>query len=132
MRSYLAANGRARRGRWNDNFSPNGRSDERFAGLMEEKIGFSSGYLLFEIWKSEVKKREEEAGWKGETGQAGMGESIHEVSVGYFDGSSAPFGRVGTMWCGRAAERVGRNPSPGSHQESKLANYQTKFTLQIK
>jgi hypothetical protein len=34
-----------------------GRSNERFAGLME-KIRFPSGYLLFEIWKSEAKKRE--------------------------------------------------------------------------
>lgn len=47
-----------------------GRSNERFAGLME-KIRFPSGYLLFEIWKSGAKKREreEEARWKGETGQ---------------------------------------------------------------
>jgi hypothetical protein len=64
---------------------------------MEEKIRLSSGYLLFEIWKSEVKKREKEAGRKGETGQAGTGESIHEASVGYFGGSSAPFGRVGPI-----------------------------------
>lgn len=39
------------------NFSSNGRSNERFAGLMEEKIRFSSGYLLFEIWKSGVKRK---------------------------------------------------------------------------
>ena len=131
MRSYLAANGSARRGRWNDNFSPNGRSDERFAGLMEEKIRFSSGYLLFEIWKSEVKKREEEAGGREKRGKQERAKSIHEASVGYFGGSSAPFGRVGPMWCRRAAEHVALPWLTGS-QESKLANYQTKFTLQIK
>lgn len=75
-----------------------GRSNERFAGLME-KIRFPSGYLLFEIWKSGAKKRERERGgstMEGRNGaRAGMGESRHEASVWCFGGSSAPFGRVG-------------------------------------
>ena len=53
-----------------------------------------------------------------------MGESIHEAAVGCFGGSSAPFGRVGPMWCGKAAERVGRIHTPWlfKTRESKLAN----------
>lgn len=57
MRSYLAANGGSDAEVMGENFSSSGRSNERFAGLME-KIRFPSGYLLFEIWKSGAKKRE--------------------------------------------------------------------------
>lgn len=98
-----------------ENFSSSGRSNERFAGLME-KIRFPSGYLLFEIWKSEAKKREGERGGGGSTmegrngARAGMGESRHEASVGCFAGSSAPFGRVGpyvsnVLWVGLLSGR---------------------------
>lgn len=53
----LAANGGSDAEVMGENFSSSGRSNERFAGLME-KIRFPSGYLLFEIWKSGAKKRE--------------------------------------------------------------------------
>jgi hypothetical protein len=89
---------------------------------MEEKIRLSSGYLLFEIWKSEVKKDRRKQDGREKRGKQERAKAHTRPPLGI---SVDPLLRsvvLDPLWCGRAAEpeRVGRNPSPGS-QESKLA-----------